>query len=543
MNEYTLFHSVLGFIKAGDIDMYKVLLADDEKLDLEGMVQFIPWEELNMKVIGAVTSGFAAMEFFRREPIDILVTDIRMPNMSGLELAKQALEHQSDLRIIFVSGHQDFSYAKEALSLNAYCYVLKPMDDRELIDSLIKLKQELDRDKKRRETEQAIKQVMTLVQNEYLLQLLEGASDPVMPDVLLDDHVDMTIAWPVQVAVLEIDDLSWKLNPYDDKQKQQMLKDYSSSISSLCQQDKVRHVCKVTKHRIAVLLEQNHDATSILQQWIDHIRVNFPFTMTVGLGPIAVDMTELQQSYERALAALNYKMFDGKGKLIHLSNLRATEMEDIKKMDIRLKTLFDAMNNYELVRIHDEIESLFRMVTSLYSRLTIHNFAMYIILKLDGYLHTLGEDLFILLDMELQNLDILLQFETIDDIRSWLTRKTYEISEALHQKKQKKNWKLISEIERYMRDNLQHTLTLRDVANRFSFSPNHLGYIFKEGTGKSFSEYILELRMEKAKELLKEPKFKIYEVADLVGYRYLPSFSKQFKLSYGMTPVEFKRQN
>lgn len=523
--------------------MYKVLLADDEKLDLEGMIQFIPWEELDMQVVGAVTSGFAAMEVFKRETIDILVTDIRMPNMSGLELARKALEHHRDLRIIFVSGHQDFSYAKEALSLNAYCYVLKPMDDRELIDSLIKLKQELDQNRKRRETELAIKQVMPLVQNEYLLQLLEGTSDPMMPDVLFDDHVDMTISWPVQVAVLEIDDLTWKLNPYTNKQKQQLLNDYSSSITSLCRHHNVRHMCKVTKHRIAVLLEQNHQDTAMLQKWIDYVRLNFPFTMTIGLGHIAVDLGDLQQSYDRAVAALDYKMFDGKGKLIQLSNLRTTEMEDIKKMDIRLGTLFEAMNNYELVRIHDEIESLFKMVASMYSRLTIHNFAMYIILKLDGYLHTVGEDLFILLDMKLQNLDILLQFETIDDIRSWLVRRTYEISEALHQKKQKKNWKLISEIERYMQDNLQHTLTLRDVANRFSFSPNHLGVIFKEGTGKSFSEYILELRMEKAKELLKDSKLKIYEVADLVGYRYLPSFSKQFKLSFGMTPVEFKRRN
>ncbi|EGG33870.1 response regulator, partial [Paenibacillus sp. HGF5] len=86
--------------------MYKVLLADDEILDLEGMKSFIPWEDLGMKVIDSVNNGFAACEVLEREKVDILVTDVRMPNMTGLELAQRALKLQEELRIIFVSGYQ-----------------------------------------------------------------------------------------------------------------------------------------------------------------------------------------------------------------------------------------------------------------------------------------------------------------------------------------------------------------------------------------------------------------------------------------------------
>ena len=101
--------------------MYKVLLADDEMLDLEGMKQFIPWSELGMEVVGAVNNGFSACEVMEKQPIDILVTDINMPNMSGLELARRALGFKSDLRILFVSGYQDFHYVKQAVAAACGC--------------------------------------------------------------------------------------------------------------------------------------------------------------------------------------------------------------------------------------------------------------------------------------------------------------------------------------------------------------------------------------------------------------------------------------
>ncbi|PYI52227.1 response regulator transcription factor [Paenibacillus flagellatus] len=133
--------------------MYKVLIADDETLDLDGMKTFIPWKELGMEVVGAVTNGFAARELLDREPIDVLVTDVHMPNMSGLELARHARERQSDVKVVFVSGYQNFHYVKEALSLKAYSYVLKPMDDRELTDALRRIRGDLDEARKRADTE------------------------------------------------------------------------------------------------------------------------------------------------------------------------------------------------------------------------------------------------------------------------------------------------------------------------------------------------------------------------------------------------------
>ncbi|MNI00864.1 putative response regulatory protein [compost metagenome] len=269
--------------------MYKVLIADDETLDLEGMRMFIPWESLGMEIVGAVTNGFSACELIQTQKVDVLVTDINMPNMSGLELARHVRERYNDVRIVFVSGYRDFHYAKEALSLQAYSYVLKPMNEAELIQSLGRIRIDLD-------------------------------------DARMREHTE-----------------------------QEMLRKLSTAA---------------------------------------------PLTLT--------EVKSTQESVERVMC-------------------------------------------------------------------------------ING-----------------------------------------------------KNGKLIQEIGSYVRERMDQSLTLREVADEFSFSPNYLGQLFKEATGQTFHEYLVALRMEKAVELLRDPKLRIYEVALRVGYRYMPYFSKQFKETYRTTPVEFR---
>ncbi|MEK8130770.1 response regulator [Paenibacillus filicis] len=274
--------------------MYQVLIADDETLDLEGMKTFIPWHSLGMEIVGAVTSGFSGCELMERERVDVLVTDVNMPNMSGLELARRVRERYPDVRVVFVSGYRDFQYVKEALALQAYSYVLKPVDDAELIASLDRIRSDLD-EAQERERE--------------LLRIRTGAGSA------------------------------------------------------------------------------------------------------------------------RAQAA-------------------SPAPEGGRAAEGELPERPAACGG--------------------------------------------------------------------------------------------KNARLIREVTGYMQERLDQPLTLREAADKFGFSPNYLGQLFKEGSGQTFNECLVALRMERAGELLRDPKLRIYEVAGQVGYRYMPYFSKQFKEAYGMTPVEFR---
>ncbi|WP_106766572.1 response regulator [Paenibacillus faecalis] len=521
--------------------MYKVLLADDEILDLEGMKRFIPWESLGMSVVDSVNNGFAAYEVLEKEDIDILVTDIRMPNMTGLELAQKAIEIQEDIRVIFVSGYEDFGYVKQAIALNACSYVLKPMDDQELIEALHKVRRELDKSKEHQLTELAYKQMVPLVKNQYLLQLLEKPYEAVPLEVLNKEYKLNEIAWPVCVALLEIDDVSWKLNQLDEADQEDVVDLFFSQLHRLLAEQNIDYVCKVSDYRMAMLLDEKNEK-AIASRILEQLKDEFPFTVTVGLSSPVSRLMDLHPSYREAVSALDHKMFYGKGRWIPYADVPSEDIKDAENLYIRLDSLLSAMTNYELVRIHDELEELLLLASSLRSKFTIQNFAMYIVLKLDDHLHNNNENLFKISGMELKNLDILLQFETIDDIFSWLRRLVFEISEQLHNKKQSKNGRLIQEIIEDVSSRLHENITLRDIANRFSFSPNYLGLLFKEETGHNFSDYVIAMRMEKARDLLRNTKLKIYEIASQTGYQYLPYFSRQFKETYGMTPLEYRRK-
>ncbi|MBU5674344.1 response regulator [Paenibacillus brevis] len=524
--------------------MYKVLLADDELLDLEGMKRFIPWQELGLEVVGAVSNGFSACELMEQQPVDILVTDVNMPNMSGLELARIAIERKPNVRIIFVSGYQDFHYVREALSLKACNYVLKPMDDEELIASLVAITGELKLEARQREAEENYLRMKPMAKNDLLIRLLEGelSWDPADSLTQLASSYGLdSLKGPLRIAVLEIDDFKWLRPEYGEKDAAQKLEMCLKHIYEIIYSNGL-HYCKLSRNRIALLLYGEGRARS-LEEIRGSIDSTISMSITVGLGEEVPSPTQLPASFRQALEALDGKMFFGRGQIINYEEVhKAPEMNDAKTLDIRLDALFKAMSNYELVRVHDEIDNLFKSVSTLRSKFTIYNLAMYIVFKLDHYLQGQDEDLFEMLGMELHSLDVVLKFEMMGDIRSWLVRKVFEISEMMRRKRDTKNSRLIREIMKMMKDRMHENITLKDMAEQFSFSPNYLGHLFKEEVGKSFSEMLISMRMERARDLLRNPVMKIYEVADQVGYRYIPYFSRQFKETYGMTPMEFRKR-
>lgn len=386
--------------------MYQVLIADDEILDLEGIVRFIPWDDLGIRIVDAVNNGFDALEVIKNQAIDILVTDVHMPGMSGIELARTALKVNKNLKLIFVSGYQDFRYVKEALTLHAYSYVLKPMDDTELISVLKQITSELDEHILRTELDHKF--------SEAAIQTIEYR--------IMGGRINVTEQHPALSHInLDSEELFFD-KPLD------------LLVTYLLAQDKDMVQAQITElmepvHRLNLLSQLHFIVISLLIK-IDHYvrtRLGYP----EGFIPLGEHDVEAIKS---------------KGSLAELVSWLSKHLMD----------LFDISNHPRL--------------------------------------------------------------------------------------KQKKHTKIVGQIIEYVEAHLHLNVTLREVADELCFSPNYLGAIFKEETGKSYNEYIVHLRMEKACHLLKDPKIKVYEVADRVGYRYMPYFSKQFKETYGMTPVEYRRK-
>lgn len=520
--------------------MYKVLLIDDEVLDLEGLQRFINWEGLGMEVCAAATSGFEALEVLETAAVDIIVTDIRMPIMSGMELARRALELNPKLKIIFVSGYEDFQYAKQAISMSASGYVLKPVDDEDMRRTLEEAKHALDRERAHSQLERIFTESEPLLRRELFMQLLERAPDE---EKILSLIQRVGVPWHtarLYTALLEPDDLAWKLNGYAQGIQVEIENKLESAFEQFCSGERIQG-CRLDRFHFALILEEDYDYGR-LQGLIPRVVNGIPLTVTIGVGPVVNRLDELHLSFQQAKEAIELKLFLGKGRLILHTDAKETISAKAKDLDSILQALFQAMSSYRLVDVDDCNEELFIWVSTMETKLEIYQLFLHIVSKLDAFLHTLNEDFYTMLGLERRHLSILYHLETIEDMKSWLRRRMFELSEQLQRKRQGKKRKLVEEIQAYIEQHLEHNVMLRDAANHFSFSPNHLGQIFYEETGIYFSDYVGMRRMERVKQLLGDPKLKVYEAAHRVGYKNLSHFSKQFKEYYGVSPGDYRRR-
>lgn len=522
--------------------MYKVLLVDDEQLELAGLKQFIPWGQYNMEIVQACDNAYSALEYLHIYAVDVLVTDIRMPNMSGLELAEKALEMHPDIKLVFITGYEDFHYAKQAISMNASSYVLKPVDEEELADVLRKVSLSLQQRRQHAEREQSMQRTLDMLKNELLERYLKGANDPELELALIEQFGITRQQGTLRAAVIELDDARWKLNEQAEPDRKRTVDQLLSYIASQLEEAGIATYGQIDSYQMAVVIGDQEAQLALLDRMVGQVKANFPLTITIGLGERVAAWNELPRSYEQAVRALSSKMFRGKGIVIAFDEEHAGDEQLAIDLDTKVENLFTAMSNYELVAIVDRLDELFKHVQSLRDRLSITHYSLYLMTKLEVHLHALNENLYDMLQIDRKHLNILHQFETIDDMHSWLRKRIFEISELLHNKKLRRHYKLINEIQAYILNRLDQALTLKEVANQFSFSPNYLGQLFKEETGESFSEYITRERMEKAKELLRNPVLKVYEVAHAVGCKNMTHFSKLFKDYVGMTAGEYRKQ-
>ncbi|MCR8657227.1 response regulator [Paenibacillus endoradicis] len=515
--------------------MYKVVLVDDEQFDLEGLHHFVPWSSLNMEVVATFRDAFSALEYIEQHNIDILVSDIRMPIMSGLDLAEQALVIQCNLKIVFITGYEDFHYAKKAISMNASSYVLKPVDDDELLEVLRKIERNLTSVKQQYNMVQTMEHSMVYVKQELLRRCFMGANEPQMFENLQQQYDSL-----VHVVIIEIDDVKWKLSSYSDEEKTiltEQLYQYLIEIGSIM---KIENYCQMEQVKFAFVIPTL--LVDQLANWIHEVQLKFKLSITIGVGAPVINLVQLHESYQQANQALGMKINRGKGMVLRYEEKDECSQQLSYNLDNKMHQLFKAISNYDLVGIVDVMDDIFLHAHQLKQQITVYHYSLYIVNKVEHYLIERNENMHEMLNMDWDHWSIIMQFETIEDINSWFRKKIFEISETLHNKKMRKNMKLVQEIQAHVMLKIFENISLKEVAQHFSFSPNYLGQLFRAELGEGFNEYVTSVRMEKAKQLLRDPKVKIYEVAHMIGYKDLTYFSKQFKEFTGLTAGDYRKQ-
>lgn len=521
-----------------------VLLVDDEAVDLEWMRRRVTGNEIPypIHVSGTANSGFSALKMLEQERIDIILSDIRMPIMSGMEFARRAREINPDVKIVFISGHEDFGYAKKAIELNASGYLLKPVEDLELYAMLANLCESVERE---REEHRSISAAWSLVNEELLLRWLNDPA-PSKVGTHIMEILSPLLRFGTTAALIEIDDLEWKASEMGEAEKHHHINQLAGFIRYDVEENMLGTFFRSQQTKFLILSSvPEPEFPSLLEKLISSVRNSFPFTVTVGMGKSAREEDQLRESYRQAQAALSIKWLLGKDRLISWDIVEWAPGEHfpVPSVEEILDRMLLAIMDYDLVAIDDCLGEIFNVRMPINQKKEVYDLILRMTTKLHADLRQRGEDLYELLKWDSYQPVILFQFETVHDITSWLRKRFFELSELLYAKNQRQKRKLIQEIMTYVDHNIEKKITLKEVAAFFDFTPNYLGYVFKEETGTNFSDYLNVQRTRRICELLSDPMLKIYEIAERMGYKNIIYFNRQFKQTMNMTPGEYRKRN
>jgi len=523
--------------------MYKILLVDDESLELDWLAERVDWEGKGLKVAAAVNSGFAALKVLQEQQIDVLLSDIKMPIMSGLELARRAKEMCPGLQIAFVSGHEDFHFARQAIVMNAHGYILKPVNDEELDQLLVSIVDALDREREMKEKSQQLLEAIPIVKNELVLKWLEGTAEIAADSSLVQVFELLPGSAALTAVIFEIDDLEWKLDALGPGERTQLIQSVMAGLEEAAAGS--LNAFAVRDGHARLIMASPLPAEELLPV-LDGIRAsverNYGVTVTGAMGPEAAAPQALPESYRYAKRAIQSKWVNGKNRIL-TGPVVKKQGEAPVNIELKAEGLFQAMLAYRLVMVDDYLEELFAYIGRHDKKDDMYPELLQALLTLNGHFKSMHEDLFALLNWSTQPLAELMKFDTMHDMKSWLRKRMFELSELLYTKQQKQNRRIVSEIIAFVDKHLESRITLKDVAHHFGFSPNHLGLIFKEETGDNFSNYLIRRRLDRACELLLDPTVKIYEITERIGYKNLVHFNRQFKNHVGMTPSEYRRKH
>lgn len=536
--------------------MFKVLIVDDERLDREGLKTQIEWEKLNITIVETAKNGFEALKIIGVQKPDILITDVKMPGMNGISLAQKAADAIPAIKVIFISGFDDFEYIRNALLINAYEYLLKPVDTDELLAAIKKVVNECIKEKKAAEQKEQLMNQLNeskpLLKQKFICDLIYGLSD--------DENIWENIKYlnmglkpgKYRILLCELDDYEILAEEHSAIRLERLQQDIFEVISKTDLHHCILEFAQIDKARAVIILNFdnpvepgriNFISDNISKNIIGKVKTETGLSITIGAGSTVDSVSGLHLSYDEGCMALAQKMLTGKGTVINyypktnikepdvdFQNLAGELMQCIKNNDAN-KT------NYLLEYLFDSFES-----SNIYGSKYIQNCCINLISRIEITLIELNESVELIFGKNIVLWEKLMKFETILDIRQWTKNIFRAIFEYFENKNSQKNRKIIMAVIKKIEQNYCSDITLKDMAAEFFYSPNYLGAIFKEELGLGFAEYLTDYRIKKAAELLKQPHVKMYEVANMVGYKNVPSFINQFKTIYKMTPTEYRER-
>ena len=500
--------------------MLKVLLVDDEPNVRQGVKMMIPWDELGLEVIGEGEDGDDGLSKILNMKPDIVIADVKMPGMTGIQMIEAAKKGGYEGKCLILSGYSDFTYAKEAMSLGVKGFILKPVDEDELIEALKALCEEIKEEHKDEVTIQKGNEYM----NTQLVRALLLGDEKIISSSNLDayDHDCYDAAIISASEDMDLDEQSLMLTAVKARLEifgniDIITPDLSGITAVLFKgwkrSDVIDFLTKLNKDYFGKIFVTVGDTVTtpydINQSYQEACMLFKNRFMYMHCGVVTNDTLDTESKAENEIDEIIVQIY------------AYVEINDLEKLEATLETLRQTLcsNNFTAERIKVIcITGAMALKTRVAKNIGDKKTEQFLN---DEFIAHLGEKSSL--------------FEIIEYMKKTLT----DLSNTHFGRTTKST---MERVVQYICSNYNHELRLEQLATIFGYNSAYLGKVFHQYTGENFNNYLDRIRITEAKRLLSLDEYKVYEVAEMVGYTNINYFHNKFKKYVGMSPLNFKRQ-
>lgn len=505
--------------------MYKVLLVDDEPMIREGLRTLLEWESLGYEVVDTAANGKDALLKCEKHELDLIIVDIRMPEMNGLELIKAIRESGGNMHVLILSGYADFEYAKQAIVQRIDGYLLKPVDEDELMDYLNSLKKELDLEYEARRQRQEGRQGNV---EEDLKQLLaEGSQSGSLPR--LRENLNGT---EYELLLLKTHERSDEDTAGTAQIKRGLCERLEQAGIGLAFNMEPYLLILLNKSLGSERLRR--DVYAMIADACEGLAADF----TVVTGGKAAGCEDIPAAYQKALDRMKQRFFLESGKIAQEELLLPGGSEE-SKPDLTgiAEKLYLALEIVNRDAIRQLIEETAESVKAAgYGESEIKAAFVELVSAVLDKLSSKRPELPVR-DYRMRIPEIFREYRYSSLIRL-VTAIIEEIADSLDNSSTDKQIKrMIDLIHRNYKENLK----METLAELFNYNSAYLGKLFKQVTGENFNTYLDKVRMDQAKILL-EQGLKVYQVAEMVGYANVDYFHSKFRKYVGCSPSVYRKK-
>lgn len=512
---------------------YKVIVADDEDVIRKGIVYLIDWDKLNCEIVQECTDGLQVLKYLEKNTADIVITDIKMPKLSGIELMEEIDKKHKGLKMILVTAYTDFEFERKALRYGAVDFVVKNDIITDLPKAVKKAVWQYETEKKEREKEQISEREYQNIQGYVLESLLLSKALNAPEDIErygLNDRSYCVCS--CEVALL---DKKWDLQAIV-----QMLKNFLDIIENKHDY----HIVNVHSSGMSLIISEPketglalRDVTTMCGEILRLVDELMGINIKFGVSTIIHDVTELSRTFHEAAMALSRAADSGNEIILYVEESESSGASHLNEYGTKITdALFDKNPN----AAKELLEQMKQEITDI--RYPLHKAKIKMINLCSAVFRRFGE-IYVsdtAEDMESRFYLRISQSTTLYSLFQVCREMIDETNQVISGRLEKHD--LVDQISRYISANYQSNITLQDIADQIHISSAYVSRLFRNKTGITITEAINRARIDQAKLLLGNPEYKVYEIAQMVGFEDAAYFTSVFTKYVGCSPSEYRSQ-